>query len=226
MARHVAFKGSDIVPEGAQEFVRSIPIAKAVDPSTLIALQMNGTPLAPEHGFPARALVPGWIGSCSIKWLTEIRVLAEEHDGFYMRSAYRLPDAGSQLLHKTGATRAITSLKVKSIITSPQEGTQIQGAERVSVSGAAWAGERTIRKVEISTDGGRRWHAADLGSEHSKYAWRLWTYNWKPATPGQYILQARATDDRGSIQPVQPSWNPSGYLWNGIDKVRLTVKAG
>jgi len=218
-ARHVAFKGMDVIPAGAQAFVRSIPIAKAIEPSTLVALKMNGAPLSVEHGFPARALVPGWIGSCSIKWLSEIRVLRDEFDGFYMQSAYRL-------FNSAGKREAITSLQVKSIITSPEDGANISARNHdpIRVQGAAWAGENAIAKIEISFGGGN-WHPAQLAPGHSKFAWRLWSFKWRPARAGSYVLQARATDDYGKVQPERTTWNSSGYLWNGIDKVRVAVQA-
>ena len=226
--RHVAFKGLDVVPPGAQEFVRSIPISKALEPTTLLASHMNGAELTPPHGFPARAVVPGWIGSCSIKRLCEIQVLKEEFDGFYMNSAYRLPRrSGSDGKSNPDRTEAITSLIVKSIIAYPQDGTTLalSAAGVVSISGAAWAGERAIEKVEISTDGGRTWHNASLGPDHAKYAWRLWKYEWRPPRAGSYVLQSRATDEAGDVQPQRAPWNPSGYLWNGIDQIRVTVRS-
>ena len=237
-ARHVAFRGMDVVPSGANDFIRSIPLEKALDLHTLVALRMNRAPLTAEHGYPARALVPGWIGSCSIKWLTEIRVLRNEFDGFYMRSAYRIPSTQA-----TEDAKPITSLHVKSIITSVtplRVGTQtftpsqdqnsalpeyaVSNREPIRVHGAAWAGENAIAKVEISTDGGRSWRAATLGNERSPYAWRLWSFDWNPARFGTFALQARATDSRGNVQPATPPWNSGGYMWNGIDEVRILVE--
>src|SRR6266568_1884114 len=227
-ARHVAFKGLDVVPQGAQEFIRSIPIGKALEPTTLVATRMNGTALTPEHGFPARALVPGWIGSCSIKSLCEIRVLKDEFDGFYMSSAYRLPSrSSSSEPSRTQQSAAITSLVVKSVVAHPQDGATIlvPSSGVVSVGGAAWAGERQIQKVEVSTDAGRSWHYASLTDDPAKYSWRLWRYDWHPTQPGGYVLQSRARDQEGRVQPLEPRWNQAGYLWNGIDQVHITVKS-
>jgi sulfite oxidase len=237
-ARHVAFKGMDVVPSDTNDFIRSIPLDKALDLHTLVALRMNRAPLTAEHGYPARALVPGWIGSCSIKWLTEIRVLKNEFDGFYMRSAYRVtgPQASED-------AKPIESLHVKSIITSvaplrarsraftPSQDQNsalaeytVSNREPIRIQGAAWAGENAIAKVEISTDGSRFWRAATLGNERSPYAWRLWSFDWNPARLGTFALQARATDSRGHVQPVKPPWNPGGYMWNGVDEVRIRVE--
>jgi len=223
-ARHVAFKGLDVVPAGAQEFIRSIPLDKALDPATLVASDMNDQPLTPAHGFPARALVPGWVGSCSIKWLCEIRVLSEEFNGFYMKSAYRLPPPGSS--PRESRTEALKSLIVKSIIAHPAENSTVvlPPSGVITVSGAAWAGERKIKKIEISMDGARAWSPATFDSEKAKYAWRLWKYDWRPR-PGAYVIQSRATDDAGHVQPAHPRWNASGYLWNATDRVRVTVQA-
>jgi DMSO/TMAO reductase YedYZ molybdopterin-dependent catalytic subunit len=221
----VAFYGLDVVPEGAQQFVRSIPLAKALDANTIVATRMNHTGLMPEHGFPARALVPGWIGSCSIKWLSEIRVLKEEFQGFYMQSAYRMPRANSASQRSGPESDAITSLRVKSIITSPLDGALLPWAADITLLGAAWAGEQAIQKVEISTDGGHIWHSATLGSKSGRYAWHLWKREWNPQRPGSYLILSRATDDHGHSQPFQSKWNPGGYLWNGVDHVRVTLQA-
>jgi hypothetical protein len=93
----------------------------------------------------------------------------------------------------------------------------------MSIHGAAWAGEANITKVEISTDGGSSWSAAKLGHEQAHYAWRLWSYDWKPGKSGDYVIQSRATDSQGRTQPVTPEWNPSGYLYNAIDEVKVRV---
>lgn len=224
-AQHVAFKGLDLVPEGSEQFIRSIPIAKAMDPNTLLASSMNGAALMLEHGYPVRALVPGWIGSCSIKWLSEVRVLEREFEGFYMRSAYRIPERTRVGHRGPGFGTVITSIAVKSIIAHPQDGAVLPllSSGTVRVGGAAWAGEKSITQVDISPDGGHSWCKTALGNDQSKYAWRLWEYDWKPRAPGSYLLLSRATDQDGNVQPHQPRWNPYGYLWNGIDRIRLKV---
>ena len=225
-AKHVAFRGLDIVPVGASEFIRSIPIEKAMERSTLLATKMDGAPLTPSHGFPVRALVPGWIGSASIKWLQEIRVLSHEFQGFYMDPGYRVPIA-SPFAQESGPVRtaSLTSLRVKSIIAEPADGAilDVSGSQRVTVRGASWAGEPAIARVEVSTDDGRTWHAASLGADRAKYAWRLWQYEWQPSRPGTYVILSRATDSAGRTQPIEPLWNPGGYLWNGVDKIHVQI---
>jgi DMSO/TMAO reductase YedYZ molybdopterin-dependent catalytic subunit len=180
-------------------------------------------------------LVPGWIGSASIKWLTEIRVMTHAFEGYYMDSAYRLPSrAGASGANEPADSAAvqrgsvITSLPVKSVIAMPADGSTIQAAlQPARVSGAAWAGTATVARVDISTDGGTSWQPAALGAEHARYAWRLWDFEWKPPREGTYVILSRATDSRGRRQPMEMQWNPEGYLWNAVDRVRVNVaKAG
>ena len=225
-ARHVAFRGLDIIPPGASEFVRSIPIEKAMERSTLLATKMNGSSLTPSHGFPVRALVPGWIGSASIKWLQEIRVLTHEFHGFYMDPGYRIPVASpSETESGPVKTVSLTSLRVKSIIADPADGAVLELSPHrpLTIRGASWAGESAIARVEVSTDGGRNWHAATLGPHIAKYAWRLWEYEWQPTKPGPHVILSRATDSAGRTQPMEPRWNPGGYLWNGVDKIHVEI---
>jgi sulfite oxidase len=224
--RHVAFKGLEEPPGKVPQFIRSIPIEKATNPDTLVALHMNGAPLLKHHGFPARALVPGWIGAASVKWLTEIRVIDREFEGNFMKPGYRLPlhpvSPGGEV--NPDDTAAITALNVKSIIAQPGEGARV-GMRPLHISGAAWAGEQDVARVEVSTDEGKTWATARLGRDQAKYAWRLWDYSWRPAAAGEYTLMSRATDASGRAQPASGFWNPSGYLWNGIDRVKINVTA-
>jgi sulfite oxidase len=222
--KHVMFRGLDEVPGKVPPFIRSIPVEKALDADTLIATHMNGQPLTQHHGFPARALVPGWIGAASCKWLTEIKLLDAEFVGNFMSPAYRWPNQpvkpGDAV--KPEDTHPLTALSVKSVISAPTDGATVKPG-KLSVHGAAWAGEADITKVEISTDHGTTWTPAKLAHDQAHYAWRLWTYDWKPTTPGDYTIQSRATDSQGRTQPTTPAWNPSGYLYNAIDEVKIHV---
>jgi DMSO/TMAO reductase YedYZ molybdopterin-dependent catalytic subunit len=222
--KHVMFRGLDEVPGKVPPFIRSIPIGKALDSDTLIATHMNGSPLTKHHGFPARALVPGWIGAASCKWLTEVKLLDAEFVGNFMNPAYRFPNQPVQPgdAVKPEDTHPLTALSVKSVIAGPSDGASLK-AGKVAVRGAAWAGEADITKVEISTDGGTNWNPAKLGHEQAHYAWRLWSYDWKATKSGDYIILARATDSQGRTQPSTPAWNPSGYLYNAVDQVRIHV---
>ncbi len=151
--KHVMFRGLDEVPGKVPPFIRSIPIEKALDADTLIATHMNGSPLTKHHGFPARALVPGWIGAASCKWLTEIKVLETEFAGNFMSPAYRFPNRPVQPGEavKPEDTHPLTALNVKSVIAGPIDGASLKPG-KMAIHGAAWAGEADIAKVEISTD--------------------------------------------------------------------------
>jgi DMSO/TMAO reductase YedYZ molybdopterin-dependent catalytic subunit len=222
--KHVMFRGLDEVPGKVPPFIRSIPIEKALDADTLIATHMNGSPLTKHHGFPARGLVPGWIGAASCKWLTEIKVLDAEFVGNFMSPGYRLPNQpvkpGDAV--KPEDTHPVTALTVKSVIAGPSDGAPLKPG-KVVVHGAAWAGEANIAKVEISTDAGATWAPAKLGRDQAHYAWRLWSYDWKAAKTGDYTIQSRATDSQGRTQPATAVWNPSGYLYNAVDQVNVHV---
>lgn len=224
--KHVMFRGLDEVPGKVPPFMRSIPIEKALDADTLLATRMNGSPLTKHHGYPVRALVPGWIGAASCKWLTEIRVLEHEFEGNFMNPGYRLPKVpvapGGSV--KPEDTAVITILNVKSVITGPPDGSR-RSLGPVPINGAAWAGEAEVTRVEVSTDAGKSWQPAQLDRDQAKYAWRMWQYAWKPNTAGSYVLMSRATDSRGRTQPMRPAWNPAGYMWNGIDQVTIHVTA-
>jgi DMSO/TMAO reductase YedYZ molybdopterin-dependent catalytic subunit len=221
--KHVMFRGLDEVPGKVPPFIRSIPMEKALDADTLVATQMNGVPLTKHHGFPARALVPGWIGAASCKWLTEIKVLESEFVGNFMSPGYRFPNQAIKPgdAVKPEDTHVVTGLNVKSVISGPLDGAGVK-AGRVAVYGAAWAGEADIVKVEVSIDGGASWTPVTLGHERARYAWRLWSYEWK-AKGGDYSILSRATDSQGRTQPDNPTWNPSGYLYNAVDQVKIHV---
>jgi sulfite oxidase len=225
-SKHVMFRGLDEVPVKVPPFIRSIPLEKAMDGDTLIATKMNGAPLTKHHGFPARALVPGWIGAASCKWLTEVKVLDKEFDGNFMKPGYRMPN---QPISPGGDvnpddTHPITALGVKSIIATPNEGSVLK-SRSVHIHGAAWAGEAEVVRVEISTDSGAMWHPAQLSREQGHYAWRLWNFVWKAPNAGEYTILSRATDSQGRTQPQAAAWNPSGYLYNAIDQVKIRVQA-
>jgi hypothetical protein len=113
---------------------------------------------------------------------------------------------------------------VKSLIAAPGDGLTVK-SRSISVQGVAWAGEADVAKVEVSTDAGATWKAAELGKDQAKYAWRLWSYRWKAPKSGDYVVMSRATDSQGRTQPARADWNPSGYLNNSIDQVKIHVEA-
>jgi len=224
--RHVMFRGLDEVPGKVPPFIRSIPIEKAMDADTLVATHMNNAALTKHHGFPARALVPGWIGAASCKWLSEIKVLDREFEGNFMSPGYRMPNLpvkpGEAV--KPEDTHPVTALNVKSLISSPADGATLE-SRFVNIQGVAWAGEADVVRVELSVDGGASWQNAQLTAEKARYAWRLWSLKWKVPAAGDFVISARATDTQGRVQPTTPVWNPSGYLGNAIDQVRIHVQA-
>ncbi len=223
-ARFVLMDGADRPVGTVPDFLRTLPIAKAMDPDTLLALEMNGTALPLAHGFPVRAIVPGWEGAYCVKWLTGIQAIEQQHDGFFVQTAYRYPSSPVA----PGATvppedmEPLTGLTVKSLIVSPVEGANLP-LGRVRVAGFAWAGEAQVDRVDISVDAGRSWHAARFGRDRAPHAWRAFEYDWQVTQPGSYDVLSRATDDRGRTQMQASAWNPSGYLWNAIDTVAVSV---
>jgi sulfite oxidase len=221
--KHVMFRGLDEVPGKVPPFIRSIPIEKALDSDTLVATHMNGSALTKHHGFPARALVPGWIGAASCKWLTEIKVLESEFAGNFMNPGYRFPNQPGKPgdAVRPEDTHPLTGLGVKSVIAGPGDGAALK-AGKVAVHGTAWAGEADVVKVDVSTDGGATWNPAKLGHEQAHYAWRLWSYEWK-AKAGDYAILSRAADSQGRVQPAAAIWNPSGYLYNAFDQVKVHI---
>jgi sulfite oxidase len=225
-AKHVMFRGLEEASTQSPAFIRSIPIEKALDEDTLVATHMNHAPLTKHHGFPARAIVPGWVGASWCKWLTEIRVLDKEFEGEFMRNTYRIPrqpiPPGASISHEN--TRALTELNTKSIIAGPVDGAVIK-AGAIRIYGAAWTSDAAeITGVDVSTDAGTTWNAAELEGDPIRYAWRLWSYTWKSAVPGEHIILSRATDSRNGCQPEIAAWNPGGYLYNAVDQITIHVQ--
>jgi DMSO/TMAO reductase YedYZ molybdopterin-dependent catalytic subunit len=225
-AKHVVFRGFDVVPGKVPPFIRSIPVEKALDGDTLVATEMNGSALTPHHGFPARVMTPGWAGAASCKWLAEITVQDKPADGNFMLPGYRMPNQpvkpGEAV--KPEDTHSVTGLTVKSLIAAPSNGAKLKPGSQL-LQGVAWAGEADVTRVDISTDGGASWNPARLGKDQVKYAWRLWSYAWKPARSGDYTILSRATDVQGRVQPDSAVWNPSGYFYNACDQVTVYVQA-
>jgi len=223
-AAFLELDGADVGVAATPDFVRSMPMEKAMHPATLLALKMNGQ--SPDiHGFPARLIVPGWDGTSWVKWVTRLTPTAELNKGFFMNPGYRYPKyslpPGSA--PNPAELEIIEGMPVKSSLTSPEDQSKISLGP-TTIRGFAWAGENAIERVEVSTDGGSRWQNAQLSAQKLPFAWRLFTINWTPAAPGYYTIMSRATDTAGRVQPIVPAWNPSGYLWNGIDRVGVIVE--
>ncbi|MDP8983033.1 MAG: sulfite oxidase, partial [Acidobacteriota bacterium] len=220
-AKELVCDGADVPLGTMPDFQRSVPVAKAMHPDTLLAYEMNGKPLAMEHGFPLRLVAPGWAGDSWVKWLQHITVLDKEFDGFWMKSAYRHPAKPVAPGTPVDAAQMIpvTDLNVKSVIAAPVNWSK---PGTVKVHGAAWSNSSPVTKVAVSVDGGKTWKNARLGNDHTQYSWRLWELNWK-AAEGKYTLLARATNAAGETQPMEQPWNPSGYLWNTVQRAELVV---
>ena len=222
----VLFDGADVPIGTMADFQRSIPLKKALHPDTLLAYDMNGEALPVRHGFPLRAVVPGWAGDSWTKWVTSVRVLSEEANGFWMKNAYLYPRkaAAPGSIVPSDAMSPVTSLRVKSVIVFPENGARVEAGRQVIVRGAAWSGEKgPVTAVDVSIDRGRTWRTARFVSNATPYGWRLWEYPWTPADDGHHTLLARARDASGDVQPLLPEWNPSGYLWNAIARADLNV---
>jgi len=216
-ARHVVPDGNDAPPAPqAPDFIRSHPIAKAMEPHTMIALEMNGQPVPHLHGGPARLLVPGWVGSASIKWLTRLTLAEQEWGGPFMARSYRSPRVDDP-----NQSYSLQSIECKSIVVAPLDGAQLAAGAQ-TVTGFAWAGEGSIVAVDVSTDGGQSWKPATLVGPEHRYAWRRWQLAWT-AAPGAHTLMARASDSLGRYQPASRPRDPQGYRWNVIHAVRVNV---
>jgi sulfite oxidase len=217
--------GADRGVAATPDFVRAMPMHKALHPATLLALKMNGQPLPDIHGAPARLIVPGWDGTSSVKWVVRITAAAQQTAGFFMNPGYRYPkyalEPGSA--PKPAELEVIEGMPVKSTITAPEDRAKLPLGP-VTIRGFAWAGENAIDRVEVSTDGGSRWTAAVLTGAKLPFAWRLWRHDWKPSEQGYYSILSRATDTAGRVQPIVSAWNPSGYLWNAIDRIGVLVE--
>ena len=216
-AQHVAFDGFDKPPTPqAPDFIRSVPLWKALAPHTMLALEMGGQPISHLHGGPVRAIVPGFVGSASVKWLERIMALTEEFNGFYMKSNYTAPRVDNDK-----EVYSLQSLEVKSIIVSPSEGAKLAPG-RVTAWGWAWAGEGELTGIDVSTDGGKTWTAGKFVETWDRYSWRKWEHAWDAAA-GSHTIMARATDSLGRVQPTSRASNRLGYRWNVIHAVKVDV---
>lgn len=225
-AAHVHFLGADSPPTPKiAPFVRSIPLDRARDEGTVLALRMNGEPLPTLHGGPARLVVPGWAGNNWFKWVRRIVVARDEAPGFYMQTAYRMPRTPVPPGPGQPAVPLdpVTWMNVKSLITSPGRGDVVPGG-RVEIRGVAWTGQGHVTRVEVRIGPNDRWREATLLDEPAPGAWRRWRLEWKPDRPGRIAIAVRAADSTGAVQPPLPAWNKSGYLWNGHDEIEIEVR--
>jgi DMSO/TMAO reductase YedYZ molybdopterin-dependent catalytic subunit len=221
-AVEVVFTGSDRGIQGEDEhaYARSLTVADATRPEVLVAFEMNGAPLQPQHGFPVRLLVPGWYGMTSVKWLASIDVVREPFQGFQQAVAYRYQrdadDPGSP----------VTRMRVRALMVPPGipdffTRDRVVGPGPVTLSGRAWSGAGPVVRVEVSVDG--EWSEAVLAPPVGEFAWRAWSYDWTAMT-GEHELSVRATDATGAVQPVGQPWNYQGMGNNMVQRVTVTVR--
>ncbi|WP_024300909.1 molybdopterin-dependent oxidoreductase [Pseudogulbenkiania sp. MAI-1] len=228
-ALEIVLDGADgPVLEKTPDYVKSLPLWKALDENTLISFEMNGEPLPHWNGFPARLIVPGWTATYWIKHLTSINVVSSPFDGFWVKSAYRVPVGKFPLVERflsqeTAVNTPITEMVVNSLITSVRDGDRLPLDKPLELAGIAWDGGYGIRRVEVSTDGGKSWRNAELGTDHGRFSFRPWRYRFQAPRKGRYTLLAKATNRVGQTQTSELIANPAGYHHNLVQRVVVDV---
>jgi len=221
-AAEVVFLGADRGIQGEQEqvYARSLALPDAMEPEVLLAYEMNGRALEPQHGFPLRLIVPGWYGMTSVKWLTSIEVVTEAFEGFQQAVAYRYQreadDPGD----------AVSRIRVRALMIPPGipdffSRHRFVDPGLVALSGRAWSGNGPITRVEVAIDG--EWADATLETPVGEFAWRGWSFDWD-ATSGEHELACRATDAAGNVQPLEAAWNYQGMGNNVVQRFLVTVR--
>jgi DMSO/TMAO reductase YedYZ molybdopterin-dependent catalytic subunit len=224
-ATDVLFTGLDRGVEGGEEqaYARSVSLAELRSGDALLAYEVNGVPLPPQHGFPLRLVVPGWYGMTSVKWLSRMTIADSPHDGYQMRQAYRLRQDGDE------AGEPVSRIAPRSLMVPPGipeflSRSRVVQAGPCEITGRAWSGEGEVSGVDVSTDGGASWSPAEL-SENAlgRWAWRAWRFGWD-AEPGEHELRCRARDTSGNEQPLEPPWNVGGYMNNAVQRIPVAVR--
>jgi DMSO/TMAO reductase YedYZ molybdopterin-dependent catalytic subunit len=223
-AMEAVFTGLDRGVEGEEEqdYERSLPVEALLGGDALLAYEVNGVALPPQHGFPLRLVVPGWYGMTSVKWLSRITLVDAPFDGYQMRHSYRVrheeDERGEQI-----TTIAPRSLMVPPGIPEFLTRSRVVGSGPCEIFGRAWSGGAEIVAVDVSVDGGATWKPAELGpATLGGRAWRAWRFTWD-ASPGEHELCCRARDADGNEQPFDPPWNVGGYVNNAVQRVAVTV---
>ncbi len=225
-ARQVTFGGLDgpVIPE-TPDFAKALDIDHARDGEVMIAYSMNGQDLPWLNGFPVRLVVPGYYGTYWVKHLNEVTVIDKLFDGFWMATAYRIPDdacACTEPGKTPTATVPINRCNVRSFITSLTDGATVKADADATLKGIAFDGGYGITEVAVSADGGRTWTAATLGEDLGRYSFRQWHAALR-FTPGPHELKVKATNRIGQSQPLEPLWNPAGYMRNVVETTRITA---
>jgi DMSO/TMAO reductase YedYZ molybdopterin-dependent catalytic subunit len=208
-----------------QSYQRSLELDVALADDVLLAYEMNGAPLLPQHGFPLRLLVPGWYGMTNVKWLAGITVVTEPFQGYQHTAGYRFRvDEGDE-------GTPVTRMQPRALMVPPGIPDFNTRARTVPVGscvleGRAWSGWAPVTRVEVSADGGENWADAELEPLGSRWGWRGWRYEWAADELGEYVLCCRAHDEAGNVQPDDPTWNVGGYSNNAVQRVYVTVEGG
>jgi DMSO/TMAO reductase YedYZ molybdopterin-dependent catalytic subunit len=228
-AIEIVFDGADSgVSDKTPDFIKSIPVWKAIEDTTIVAYEMNGEPLPHFNGFPARIIVPGWTGTYWMKHVTSISALTKPQGGFWMNPAYRIPLGKFPVVARftsqdTDANTPITEMVVNSLITSHMDGASVRTGRPIAVGGIAWDAGYGISLVEASSDGGKTWSAATLGEDLGRFAFRPFSFSFTPKAKGKQTVMARATTKIGQSQPAELIQNPAGYHHNVIHSVTLNA---
>jgi DMSO/TMAO reductase YedYZ molybdopterin-dependent catalytic subunit len=226
-AMQVAFNGLDRPPvDNGPDFIKALDIDHALDGEVMLAWQMNGADLPMLNGYPVRLIVPGYYGTYWVKHVSDIQVLDKTFDGFWMSTAYRIPDNPCACV-TPGTTpaksRPIGRFDVRSFITSLSDGMQVRAGSEVMVRGIAFDGGYGIAEVALSVDGGQSWLTAKLGKNLGRYSFREWTAVFRPQSKGPYELKVRAVNRIGQSQPMSALWNPPGYMRNVVETTRIVA---
>jgi DMSO/TMAO reductase YedYZ molybdopterin-dependent catalytic subunit len=224
-ARQVTFDGLDTALFGGGDFVKALDVSHALDGEVMLAYRMNGAELPLLNGFPVRLLVPGYYGTYWVKHLSEIQVIDQVYEGFWMKPAYRVPDNDCACVEPgttPAATRPIGRFNVRSFITSLSDGARLAAGRETVVRGIAFDGGQGIREVAYSTDGGQSWRGARLGEDLGRYSFREFSFAFTPAR-GRYDLRVRAWNRSGQSQPMQALWQPAGYMRNVVESVKVVA---
>ncbi|MFL6216520.1 MAG: sulfite oxidase [Blastocatellia bacterium] len=201
-------------------YTRSIPLSKAMEATTLIVFKMNGEPLPPAHGGPLRALVAGWYGMDSVKWLKQITVARAPFAGFYQARRYY----EARRINDVTTRGPLGAMRLKSQIAQPINDAMLT-LKPTTIIGAAWCGDADIARVEVTTDSGETWRESTLGADRAPLAWRLWAYEWQPTATGKIVIAARAYDIKGRVQPLERDPQIiTPYANNWIDRHVVEVK--
>jgi sulfite dehydrogenase len=226
-ARQVAFDGLDRpLTEKIPDFIKSLEVDHALDGEVMLAYEMNGEDLPMLNGYPLRLVVPGHYGTYWIKHLHEVTVLGEPYNGYWMNPAYRIPDNDCACL-PPGATMEksvpIMRFNVRSFITNLKNGDTVKAGAGMEAKGIAFDGGYGILEVALSINGGRTWQQAELGKDLGKYSFREWKMSFNAPAAGNLELKVKAVNVRGQTQPLEPLWNPPGYMRNVVETVSVNV---